>query len=336
MPTNYKINGTDIEDIFEGFTLAEQQEGGVTDSKFSDGSGRFKQNGVDLKTALGKTFPTSAGSYIGGANSTTDYTAAGAAIDVALKGCRPIGILRSTLGVGTWYINRVNGQAWVSSSPNSASGTRLDHDPKFIFLELQGGGGGGAGSGLLGCSGGGGGGGYCFVAVEIPDGSYIRIVVGEGGGAGGDDEDGAVGGATTLYNASGNVIAQANGGNGGKRRSNDTAAGGTASGGSVNVSGGYGGGKEDAGGGVTAFTVTLPKPEQTQWIRGGFNGGSSNGNNYGGGGGASVFAAGANGDSRTTPSAAGTLGSGGAGAGYRAAQQSAGTRGGDGFARVFY
>lgn len=336
MATNYKINGTDIEDIFESFTTAEQSEGGVTDSKFSDGSGRFKQNGADLKTALGKTFPTSAGSYIGGANSTTDYTAAGAAIDVALKGCRPIGILRSTLGVGTWYINRVNGQTWVSSQPNSASGTRLDHDPKFIFLELQGGGGGGAGSGLLGCSGGGGAGGYCFVAVEIPDGSYLRVVVGAGGAAGGDDENGAVGGATTLYDAAGSVIAQANGGNGGNRRSDNTASGGTASGGSVNVSGGYGGGKEDAGGTVSAFTVTLPKPEQTQWTRGGFSGGSSNGNNYGGGGGASVFAAGANGDSQTTPSAAGKLGSGGAGAGYQAARQSAGTAGGDGFAHIFY
>lgn len=336
MATNYKVNGTDIEDIFESFTTAEQSEGGVTESKFSDGSGRFKQNGADLKTALGKTFPTSAGSYIGGANSTTDYTAAGAVIDVALKGCRPIGILRATLGVGTWYINRVNGQTWVSSSPNSASGTRIDHDPKFIFLELQGGGGGGAGSGLTGCSGGGGAGGYCFIAVEIPDGSYLRVVVGAGGAAGGDDANGSAGGATTLYDASGSVIAQANGGNGGNRRSDNTAAGGTASGGSVNVSGGYGGGKEDAGGAVSAFTVTLPKPEQTQWTRGGFSGGSSNGSNYGGGGGASVFAAGANGDSRTTPSAAGTLGSGGAGAGFQSFQQNAGTAGGDGFARAYY
>lgn len=333
---SYKINNVDIDEIFESFTASEQTAYGVTDSKFSDGSGRFKQNGADLKAALGKTFPTSAGSYIGGANSTTDYIAAGAAIDVARKGCRPIGILRSTLGVGTWYINRVNGQTWVSSSPNSASGTRIDHDPKFIFLELQGGGGGGAGSGLTGCSGGGGAGGYCFVAVEIPDGSYLRVVVGTGGAAGGDDANGSAGGATTLYDASGNVIAQANGGNGGNRRSNNTAAGGTANGGSVNVSGGYGGGKEDAGGAVSAFTVTLPKPEQTQWTRGGFSGGSSNGNNYGGGGGASVFAAGANGDSRTTPSAAGTLGSGGAGAGFTAFQQSAGTAGGDGLARMYY
>ena len=336
MATNYKINGTDIEDIFESFTLAEQQEGGATDSKFSDGSGRFKQNGADLKTALGKTFPTSAGSYIGGANSTTDYTAAGAAIDVALKGCRPIGIQRANLGVGTWYINRVNGQTWVSSSPNSASGTRIDHDPKFIFLELQGGGGGGAGSGLTGGSGGGGAGGYCFVAVEIPDSSYLRVVVGAGGAAGGEDANGSAGGATTLYDASGGVIAQANGGAGGHRRSDSTADGGTASGGSVNITGGYGGGKEDAGGAVSAFTVTLPKPEQTQWTRGGFSGGSSGGNNYGGGGGASVFAAGANADSRTTPSAAGKLGSGGAGAGHQAFQQHAGTAGGDGFARMYY
>lgn len=336
MATGYRINGTDIDDLYESFTTAEQSEGGVTDSAFSNGSGKFKQNGIDLKTALGKTFPTSAGSYLGGSNSTSAYKIQGNAIDVALKGCRPIGVLRQTLTPGTYYINRINNQTWVSSSANSASGTRLDHDPKFIFLELQGGGGGGAGSGLTGCSGGGGAGSYCFVAAEIPDGSFLRVVVGAGGAAGGDDANGSAGGATTLYDASGGVIAQANGGNGGNRRSDNTAAGGTASGGSVNVSGGYGGGKEGAGGAVSAFTVTLPKPEQTQWTRGGFSGGSSNGNNYGGGGGASVFAAGANGDSRTTPSAAGTLGSGGAGAGFQAFQQHAGTAGGDGFARIYY
>ena len=338
MPTSYKINGTDIEDIFESFTTAEQSEGGVTDSKFSDGSGRFKQNGADLKTALGKTFPTSAGSYIGGANSTTDYTAAGAAIDVALKGCRPIGILRSTLGVGTWYINRVNGQTWVSSQPNSASGTRIDHDPQYIFLELQAGGGGGAGSSMLYASGGGGGGGYCFKAITLPQNSYIRIEVGAGGNAGssGTGNNGSTGGNTICYDAAGGFIARAYGGYGGAHNADYTANGGEALDGDINIQGGAGGSKEHAGNAVSSFTVTLPKPEQTQWTRGGFSGGSSNGDNYGGGGGASVFAAGANGDSRTTPSAAGTLGSGGAGGGYQAARESAGTRGGDGFARIWY
>lgn len=332
----FQINSTDIFDTFESFTLSEQSSYGVTDSKFTDGSGRFKRGNVDLKAATNSTIPTSAGTYIGGSNSTFSYTANGQAIDVALKGCRPIGIPLAEVGPGTYYLNRTNNQTWLSSSPNSASGTQLSHNPKFVFLELQAGGGGGAGSGLTGCSGGGGAGGYCFVAVEIPDGSYLRVVVGAGGAAGGNDANGSAGGATTLYDASGSVIAQANGGNGGNRRSDNTAAGGTASGGSVNVSGGYGGGKEDAGGAVSAFTVTLPKPEQTQWTRGGFSGGSSNGNNYGGAGGASVFAAGANGDSRTTPSAAGTLGSGGAGAGYQAFQQNAGTAGGDGVAKIYY
>lgn len=338
MATNYKINGIDIENIFESFTTAEQSEGGVTDSKFSDGSGRFKQNGADLKTALGKTFPTSAGSYIGGANSTTDYTAQGAAIDVALKGCRPIGVLRQTLTPGIYYINRINNQTWVSSSPNSASGTRLDHDPKFIFLELQGGGGGGAGSSMIYASGGGGGGGYCFKAITLPENSYIRIEVGAGGnaGSGGTNNDGDTGGNTICYDASGNFIARAYGGYGGAHNDDYTAHGGEALDGDINIQGGTGGSKQEAGGAVSAFTVTLPKPEQTQWTRGGFSGGSSNGNNYGGGGGASAFAAGANADSRTTPSAAGTLGSGGAGGGYRAARESDGTRGGDGFARIFY
>lgn len=335
MATGYRIGGTDIDDLYESFTTTEQSEGGVTDSKFSDGSGRFKQNGSDLKTALGKTFPTSAGSYLGGANSTTDYTVEGAAIDVALKGCRPIGILRANLGVGTWYINRVNGQTWVSSSPNSASGTRLDHDPKFIFLELQGGGGGGAGGSGLYASSGGAGGGYCFKAIALPENSYIRIEVGAGGngGAAGTDNNGGTGGNTMCYDSAGGFIARAYGGFGGAHNNDYTVEGGAALDGDVNVSGGNGGTKENAGAGVSAFTVTLPKPEQTQWTRGGFSGGSSPGNNHGGGGGASAFAAGGNGD-RDNPTA-GTLGSGGGGGGYRLAG-TAGAVGGDGFARIYY
>lgn len=336
MPTNYKINGTDIEDIFESFTLAEQQEGGVTDSKFSDGSGRFKQNGVDLKIALGKTFPTSAGSYIGGANNTGKYKVNGSSIDVALKGCRPIGVLRHTLSTpGTYYINRINNQTWVSSSANSASGTRIDHDPKFIFLELQGGGGGGAGGSGLYASSGGAGGGYCFKAVALPENSYIRVEVGAGGngGAAGTDNNGGTGGNTICYDSAGGFIARAYGGYGGAHNNDYTVEGGAALGGDVNVSGGNGGTKENAGSGVSTFTVTLPKPEQTQWTRGGFSGGSSPGGNHGGGGGASVFANGGNGD-RDNPTA-GTLGSGGGAGGYRLAG-TAGAAGGDGFARIYY
>ena len=335
MPTNYKINGMDIENIFESFTLAEQQEGGVTDSKFSDGSGRFQQNGADLKTALGKTFPTSAGTYLGGFNSTSDYKAQGLPIDVALPGCRPIGCLRATLTPGTYYINRVNNQTWVSSSANSASGTRIDHDPKYLFLELQGGGGGGGGGGAFYASGGGGGGGYCFLAVTLPENSYYRIVVGSGGngGDGGTNHDGGTGGETAIYDASGTQIARGAGGYGGPHNEDYTPQGGGAFGGIVNMTGGQGGSKEHGGSGVGAFTVTLPKPEQTQWSRGNFSGGSSNGNNYGGGGGASAFANGGVGGRDNA--GAGTLGSGGGGGGYRVAGDP-GARGGDGFAKIYY
>lgn len=335
MATGYKINGTDIEDIFESFTLAEQSEGGVTDSKFSDGSGRFKQNGADLKTALGKTFPTSAGTYIGGSNSTSDYKAQGSPIDVALPGCRPIGCLRATLTPGTYYINRINNQTWVSSSANSASGTRLDHDPKFIFLELQGGGGGGAGGSAFYASSGGAGGGYCFKAVALAENSYIRVEVGAGGngGAAGTGNNGGTGGNTICYDSAGGFIARAYGGYGGAHNNDYTVEGGTALDGDVNVSGGNGGRKENAGAGVSTFTVTLPKPEQTRWSRGNFSGGSSNGNSYGGGGGASAFANGGVGGRDNA--GAGTLGSGGGGGGYRVAGDP-GARGGDGFARIYY
>lgn len=141
MATNYKINNVDIDSIYETFTTSVAQQYGVTDSKFTDSTAKFKKNRQPLKTAIGKTFPTSAGTHLGGSNTCTQYKVNGQPINVALKGCRPIGIPLATLSVGTHYINRVNGETWLSTSANSATGTRLDYNPKFIFVELQGGGG---------------------------------------------------------------------------------------------------------------------------------------------------------------------------------------------------
>lgn len=333
----FQINSANIFDIFESFTLSEQSSYGVTDSKFTDGSSRFKKGNVDLKAVTNSTIPTSAGTYIGGSNSTSSYTVNGQAIDVALKGCRPIGIPLAELGPGTYYLNRINNQTWLSSSPNSASGTRLLHDPKFVFLELQAGGGGGAGSGLTYAASGGGAGGYAFAAVEIPENSYLQIVVGAGGrGGNADGGSGSNGGNTVLYNSSGTALVTCYGGNGASSSSSASgASGGTASGGIVNVTGGSGGSKEHGGGAINAFSITLPKPEQTQWQKSTQNGGSSSGNNYGGAGGASVFSVGANADSRKTPSNAGT-GAGGAGAGFTAFSPSAGSNGGDGIGKIYY
>lgn len=337
MTTEYKINGQDIDTLFESFSLNEQSQYGVTDSQFTMNNGKFKKGGQPLRTALNATFPTSAGSYIGGSNSTNKYKVSGQPIDVALKGRRPIGIPLIELTPGTYYLNRINGQTWLSTSANSATGTRLSHDPQVVFMELQAGGGGGAGSGLTYAAAGGGAGGYSFTAIEIPENSYLRIVVGaKGNGGNADGGAGNRGGDTALYDASGKAMVLCNGGNGPSSSSSaGGASGGTATGGLININGANGAKKENTGGAINAFTITLPKPEQTQWNKPTQNGGSSNGNNYGGGGGASVFSAGANADSRKTPNGAG-IGAGGAGAGFTAFSPSSGGAGGDGIAKIYY
>lgn len=132
--TGYRVNGIDIIDFLESFTTEEQTDGGVTDSVLSDENEKFRKNGFGIKTALSITFPTSAGKYIGWQNHFDAFRIGRSRTDVASKSCRPIGVLRHTLSTpGTYYINRINNQTWVSSLPNSASGTRLDHDPKYVF-----------------------------------------------------------------------------------------------------------------------------------------------------------------------------------------------------------
>ena len=73
MTTNYKINNVDIDEIYETFETSVAEQYGVTDSKFTDSIGKFKKNGQPLKTAIGKTLPTSAGTYLSGLNTCTKY-----------------------------------------------------------------------------------------------------------------------------------------------------------------------------------------------------------------------------------------------------------------------
>ena len=175
MATNYKIDNVDIDEIYETFETSVAEQYGVTDSKFTDATAKFEGNGQPLKTAIGKTFPTSAGTHLGGSNTCTQYKVNGQPIDVALKGCRPIGIPLATLSPGTHYINRINGETWLSTSANSATGTRLNYNPKYIFVEIQGGGGGGAGSSAVWCSGGGGGGGYTFTGIAPVSYTHLTL-----------------------------------------------------------------------------------------------------------------------------------------------------------------
>ncbi len=334
MNTGYKINGVDIEQLFESFPIEIAQEYGVTDSLLT-ASEYFKKNNISLKQAINKVFPTSSGNCIGGSNVDAHYKVLGSPIDISLKGCRPIGIPIARLEVGTHYVNRVNGVTWLSSSPNSATGIKLEYNPKYLHVELLGGGGGGAGSSSVYASSGGGGGGYCYTTLVIPDNSFVKLIVGAKGNGGNARENGYNGGDSKIELADGSVLCIAMGGQGGKINNDGLGEAGRATGGIVNISGGNGGLKENYGSGIEKTIVNLNKPESTYWIRGGTSGGSSLGNNFGGGGGASAFSNGANANSNTTPAAA-EYGAGGAGAGFKAVTASLGGDGGNGLINLYY
>ena len=146
MTTNYKINNVDIDEIYETFETSVAEQYGVTDSKFTDSIGKFKKNGQPLKTAIGKTLPTSAGTYLNGLNTCTKYKVNGQPIDVALKGCRPIGIPLRDVGAGSYVIYRSGNKTYFASGTQPTGGEELPYNPQYVFFELQGPGGGGGGT----------------------------------------------------------------------------------------------------------------------------------------------------------------------------------------------
>lgn len=222
MPINYKINGVPIEDKLEIF--ADSENISLTESNFS-GYANIKKSGSSLGESISSFIPTSAGGYLGGQYA-PNYKVNGVAIDCALKGCRPSGqILLATINgiVGTTniikYLNRVNEQTWLSDSANSATGIRLSHDPKCVFILMSGGGGSGATlpSGLYRRRGGGSGAGAVYYPAEIPENGYLQISVGFGGQAKAikSEPPGTEGGDTTLTSSTLGLLATAGHGHGG-------------------------------------------------------------------------------------------------------------------------
>lgn len=217
MDTGYNIQDKDIGTLFESFPNDIAQTYGVADSMFTDNQSRFKKGGRPMKEAMGKTIPTSAGAYIGGSDQTSAFKVEGQPIDVALKGCRPIGIPIARLTPGTHYVNRVNGETWLSSLPDSATGTKLEYNPKYLHIEFLGGGGGGGGTGIACASAGGGGGGYCYTALAIPENSHLMFIVGAKGNGSVGRGSGSEGGTSKALSADGTELCSAYGGGGGGR-----------------------------------------------------------------------------------------------------------------------
>lgn len=351
MSTGYKYNGVDIDELFETFTVEEQNQYNILENVFSGESSKYKVNGKSVKESRGIIFPTVSYSW-GGGNWNHKYSQDGSIIEFPLKGERPVGMPVASLVPGTYYVNRINGETWVSENPNEASGIRLSHNPKYLIIELQGGGGGGAGSSSLQASSGGAAGGYCLAGQVIPENSYLKIIVGAGGeaskGVSVNPSDASPGEDSAVYEENGYLRMIATGGGGGIGSENGDAQsnGGTGTIYSDNdgvsnrlrISGGYGGKKNNSGGNVGEYSTELLTPERPTWVKGGYTGGASGGIQFGGGGGASVFA---NGGSASVKAASGTdeqsghFGSGGAGAGMKFLGADGG-RGGDGLCNLYY
>lgn len=138
MESGYKVWGQDIGNLLEFFTIDEQNTYTVVDSRFTNGNGAYKKGGVDLKTAISGTFPASAGAdYPGGYNLLSSYKTNGAPMDVALKGCRPIGIPLKDVGAGSYVIYRSGDKTYFVSGNQPTGGEELPHSPQYVFLNYK-------------------------------------------------------------------------------------------------------------------------------------------------------------------------------------------------------
>jgi hypothetical protein len=338
MNSGYKIGGRELSDVVEFFTTDEQNTHTVIDSRLTNGQNLYKKGGADLKLALNGTFPTSAGAdYPGGYNLLPPYKTNGAPIDVALKGCRPIGIPLKDVGAGSYVIYRSGDKTYFVSGNQPTGGEELAHSPQYVFFELQGPGGGGGGTQNLYSGSGGASGAYMFGCLKISSPVYITVGQGGRGGTGvtlGKGEDGHTGTASTIQTQYGGVTYTLTAGSGtGGEGGNNGNKGGTAGTCSFTpqliddterykIIGQYPGSPgssrrtpaSEQNGKEAVYNHWL-KPEGGSFTRPGGSGGSSKDEaGHGGGGGASVFGDGANGrfqNDGITPTAYGAGGSGG-------------------------
>lgn len=360
MESGYKVWGQDIGNLLEFFTVDEQNAHTVVDSRFTNGSGMYKKGGVDLKTALGGTFPTSAGAdYPGGYNLLPSYKTNGVSMDVALKGCRPIGVPLKDVGAGSYVIYRSGDKTYFASGTQPTGGEELPHSPQYVFFELQGAGGGGGGSVNLYSGSGGGSGAYFFGVIKIDEPIYI--VVGEGGaggkgktsGKGNDGLEGTASSITTNFNSTAYILtAQSGRGGDGGNNGNNGGPGGQyfftpetlddltsckivtmfngASGGARRTS-------PDETNAMGEVTNNWLKPEGGSFTRPGGTGGYSNDTaGYGGGGAASVFGDGGGGGYQHDGYASEAYGAGGGAAGNYVGRPSDGAKGSDGRFILYY
>lgn len=360
MDSGYKLWGQDLGELLEFFSNSEQSTYGVTNSNLTDGNTFYKKGGADLKTAMGGTFPSSAGTnYPGGYNTIPSYKVSGVAVDAALKGCRPIGIPLKDVGAGSYVLYRSNDKTYFATGTSASGGTELNHSPQYVFFELQGAGGGGGGTQNLYSAGGGGSGAYMFGCLKIESPVYITVGSGGRGGNGvatGKGEDGQTGTNSTIqtqYSGTTYTLTAgaATGGEGGNNGDKGGSAGTCSFSPSqlnnveqykviAQYSGSPGASRRTAASsanGKSSITNTWLKPEGGSFTRPGGSGGYGQDRaGQGGGGGASYFGNGADGAYQGNGSAASSYGAGGGGGGNHVGRKYDGGAGADGRLILYY
>lgn len=330
------INGviSDISDFFEPYRSGYNKNNTRTES-------RFRINGKSVNNTLHAKFYKSAGSsihktvpsqYIDIGN-----TASSNNVETPMKGYLPStlqlyrlnGPSASSSNITRYFVEDGGGRMWISTSPSTATGTKLtltvnseELIPKSFLIELQGaGGGGGPGNG-------GGGGSGAYRAVLIGSSNLYKFTLnkaGEGGNSG-NSYNAISGGPSTLYFTSSTSANYVRCGGGGSGYNGDRGArggsGGTAFANDVcsryynlySKSGFSGGATSVNGTSSSAFTLNLNQFTGAANISKSYHSGGTRESGGGGGGGASPFSDGANGTGNAVPTKAG-IGAGGGGSG---------------------
>ena len=286
------------------------------------------------------------------------YKKAGISLQLPLRGYRPGDKFRySTQTSGNMWINKfTDGEAWISSTRGSRSGTRLctaSENFNAMFACYCGGGGGGGGSSGSASAGGGGGAAYRYLLFMFDSRFVIQFTVGAAGNAGGGNATGGNGGISSLsIGVADNIPVQwhAQGGTGGG--SGGSGGNGGAGGNCIygqfaptfppgecvyevqSKSGGSGGSRHNAGGNsYVNFNNYTPEATQVTYLTG--LGGESGGTRGGGGGGSPLGFGGDGGQSGGDGQPGTGLGGGGGGGIYVLFSSRAGGKGAPGYFAIF-
>ncbi len=229
----FTYNNKDVRELVEITTNSSMIDGGV----LSYSPEALKIAGV-LTSSSERTTATPSSDYIYAQSENLDgkLKINGSPASISKIGHRPdFKTELVSTGAGTYYLNWFeNGEVWLSTTENSASGTQLSTttQKRKVFIVSIFGAGGGGGSSQWGVfvnhvGSGAGGGGMLSACLYLTAASgSIKITIGSGGTCGKDGGGGAGGGSSYIYNGTSSIVG-AYGGAGGSGNEGPAGSGGS-------------------------------------------------------------------------------------------------------------